>query len=66
MALAPPRRSGFCPDFKPRKIIMDKLRSYGVAHRELMPDVRHDNSRYAAIQIRQVSTAVFGYPCRRL
>ena len=25
----------------------DKLRSYGVAHRELMPDVIHDDSLYA-------------------
>ncbi len=25
----------------------DKLRSYGVAHRELMPDVIHDTSQYA-------------------
>ena len=25
----------------------DKLRSYGVAHRALMPDVIHDNSQYA-------------------
>ena len=25
----------------------DKLRSYGVAQRELMPDVVHDNSQYA-------------------
>ena len=25
----------------------DKLRSYGVAHRELMPDVIHDSSQYA-------------------
>jgi putative transposase len=32
---------------EPRKIVTDKLRSYGVAHRELMPDVIHDNSRYA-------------------
>ena len=24
---------------EPRKIVTDKLRSYGVAHRELMPDV---------------------------
>jgi putative transposase len=31
----------------PRKIVTDKLRSYGVAHRELMPDVIHDNSQYA-------------------
>ena len=27
---------------EPRKIVTDKLRSYGVAHRELMPDVIHD------------------------
>jgi putative transposase len=27
--------------------VTDKLRSYGVAHRELMPDVFHDTSQYA-------------------
>jgi putative transposase len=32
---------------EPRKIVTDKLRSYGIAHRELMPDVIHDNSQYA-------------------
>ena len=32
---------------EPRKIVTDKLRSYGVARRELMPDVIHDNSQYA-------------------
>ena len=32
---------------EPRKIVTDKLRSYGVAHRELMPDVIHDMSQYA-------------------
>jgi putative transposase len=32
---------------EPRKIVTDKLRSYGVAHRKLMPDVFHDNSQYA-------------------
>jgi putative transposase len=32
---------------EPRKIVTDKLRSYGVAQRELMPDVIHDTSRYA-------------------
>ncbi len=32
---------------EPRKIVTDKLRSYGVAHRQLMPDVVHDTSRYA-------------------
>jgi putative transposase len=32
---------------EPRKIVTDKLRSYGDAHRELMPDVSDDNSQYA-------------------
>jgi len=32
---------------EPRKIVTDKLRSYGVAHRELTPDTIHDTSQYA-------------------
>jgi putative transposase len=32
---------------KPRKIVTDKLESYNVAHREVMPDAIHDTSRYA-------------------
>jgi putative transposase len=32
---------------EPREIVTDKLRSYGVAHRELMPGVIHDDSQYA-------------------
>jgi putative transposase len=32
---------------EPRKIVTDKLRSYGVAHRELMPDVIQKNAQYA-------------------
>ena len=31
---------------EPRKTVTDKLRSYGVAHGELMPDVIHDTSQY--------------------
>lgn len=31
---------------EPRKIVTDKLRSYGVAHRELMPDVIHSTKQY--------------------
>ena len=31
---------------EPRKIVTDKLRSYPVAHREVMPDVIHDTSQY--------------------
>jgi putative transposase len=30
---------------KPRRIVTDGLKSYGVAHRELLPDVRHRASR---------------------
>jgi len=32
---------------EPRKIVTDKLRSYGVAHRELITEANHDMSRYA-------------------
>ena len=30
-----------------RKIVADKMRSYGVAHRELIPDSIHDTNQYA-------------------
>ena len=32
---------------EPRKIVTDKLRSYRVAHRELIPETIHDTSQYA-------------------
>jgi putative transposase len=32
---------------EPRKIVTDKLRSYGVAHRELIPYTIHDTSQYS-------------------
>jgi len=32
---------------EPRRIVTDKPRSYGVAHRELIPDTIHDTSQYA-------------------
>ena len=32
---------------EPRRIVTDKLRSYGVAQRELVPDTIHDTSQYA-------------------
>ena len=32
---------------EPRKIVTDELRSYGVAHRELMPEAIHDTTQYA-------------------
>ena len=31
---------------EPRKIVTDKLRSYGVAHRELIPDMLHSTEEY--------------------
>ena len=36
-----------CHNGEPRKVVTDKLRSYGVAQRELMPEVIHDTSQYA-------------------
>ena len=32
--------------YKPKRLVTDGLRSYGVAHREVMPEVRHRVSRY--------------------
>ena len=32
---------------EPRKIVTDKLRSYRVAHREIIPDTIHDTNQYA-------------------
>ena len=32
--------------FKPRRLVTDGLRSYGVAQRDLLPEVRHRTSRY--------------------
>jgi putative transposase len=43
---------------EPTKIVTDKLRSYGVAHRELMPDVIHDNSQYANNRAEQSHEAI--------
>ena len=32
---------------EPRKIVSDKLRSYGVAHRELIPETIHQAQRFS-------------------
>jgi len=32
--------------YKPKRLVTDGLRSYGVAHREVLPEVRHRTSRY--------------------
>jgi putative transposase len=32
---------------EPRKVVTDKLRGYGVAHRELIPETIHDTTQYA-------------------
>jgi putative transposase len=32
--------------YKPRRVVTDGLRSYGVAQRTILPDVRHRTSRY--------------------
>jgi len=41
------RRLIRCHQGEPRKIVTDKLRSYGVAHREMMSEAIHDTSQYA-------------------
>ncbi len=33
-------------EYTPRVLVTDKLKSYGVAKRELLPDVEHRESRY--------------------
>jgi putative transposase len=33
-------------NYKPRRLVTDELKSYGVARRELLPEVRHRSSRY--------------------
>ena len=38
---------------EPRKIVTDKLRSYGVAHRDLIPGAVHDTSQYANNRVEQ-------------
>ena len=38
---------------EPRKIVTDKLRSYGVAHREVMPEAFHITDQYANIRVEQ-------------
>ncbi len=38
---------------EPRRIFSDKLGSYVVAHRELMPDVIHDTSQYSNNRVEQ-------------
>ena len=38
---------------EPRKIVTGKLRSYGVAHRELMPETTHVTERYANYRAEQ-------------
>jgi putative transposase len=43
---------------EPRKIVTDKLRSYGVAHRELMPETTHSTKQYENNRAEQSHEAV--------
>jgi len=36
-----------CNSTEPRELVTDKFRSYGVAHREFMPDAIHNTQQYA-------------------
>lgn len=38
---------------EPRKIVTDKLRSYGVAHRELIPETIHSTQQYENNRVEQ-------------
>ena len=38
---------------EPRKIVTDKLRSYGVAHRKLIPETIHSTQQYENIRAEQ-------------
>lgn len=40
-------------DAEPRKIVTDKLRSYGVAHRELIPETIHSTQQYENNRVEQ-------------
>jgi putative transposase len=40
-------------DGEPRKIVTDKLRSYGVAHRELIPEEIHSTKQYENNRVEQ-------------
>jgi putative transposase len=42
---------------EPRKIVTDKLRSYGVAHRELIPDTIHSTKQYENNRAEQLHEA---------
>ncbi len=43
---------------EPRKIVTDKLRSYGVAHRELIPDTIHSTKQYENNRAEQSHEAI--------
>ena len=43
---------------EPRKIVTDKLRSYGVAHRELMPEAIHSTKQYENNRVEQSHEAI--------
>ena len=45
---------------EPRKIVTDKLRSYGVAHRELIPETIHSTKRYENNRAEQSDEATRG------
>ena len=43
---------------EPRKIVTDKLRSYGVAHRELIPETIHSTKQYENNRAEQSHEAI--------
>ena len=49
---------------EPRKIVTDKLRSYGVAHRELIPETIHSTKQYENNRAEQSHEAYQGEGAR--
>ena len=45
---------------EPRKIVTDKLRSYGCAHRDLIPDTIHSTEQYDNNRAEQFQFAMLG------
>lgn len=54
--------------YKPKRLITDGLRSYGVARRALLPDVKHRTNRYLNNQAQDFLSAdaiIYGHLSRR-
>ena len=53
---------------EPRNIVIDKMKSYGVAYRELIPDTTHNTDHYANNRAEQSQSLppLYGYEATRV